>query len=207
MRVSLLSNSPSRFTYEQPEELAVPTRISGRELQKLKTLATTYALARGLPYVPAAGFLYPTLISLVHAPFTIFPALFPRSKFLLAQRLQPSHDVHYAQVTVDEKFLDEVRWGAPKASGRWTSSSVGRRSIGNSCGMEVFNRCALMPFSSLSLTGIERQSWHLGLFRSDCLLHEPEGGKEAWSNSTRHPPRVCRCLLALLLFTGSYLAI
>ena len=147
--------------------------------------------------------MYPTLISLVHAPFTIFPALFPRSKFLLAQRLQPSHDVHYAQVTVDEKILDEVRWGAPKASGRWTSSSVGRRSIGNSCGMEVFNRCALMPFSSLSLTGIERQSWHLGLFRSDCLLPEPEGGKEAWSNSTRHPPRVCRCLPALLLFTGS----
>ena len=87
MRVSLLSNSPSRFTYERPEELAVPTRISGRELQKLKTLATTYALARGLLYVPAAGLLSPTLISLIHAPFTSFPAFFPQSKFSLEQRL------------------------------------------------------------------------------------------------------------------------
>ena len=158
MRVSLLSNSPSRFTYERPEELAVPTWISRRELQKLETLVTTYALACGLLYVPAAGSLYPTLISLIHAPFTSFPALFSHSKFSLAQRLQPSHDVRYAQVTVDEKILDEVRWGAPKASGRWTSSSVGRRSIGNSCGMEASNRCVLMPFSSLSLTGIGRQS-------------------------------------------------
>ena len=46
--------------------------------------------------------------------------------------------------------------------------------------MGVFNRYILMPFSSLCLTGIERQSWDLGLFRSDHLLHKPEaGGKEA----------------------------
>ena len=131
-------------------------------------------------YIPAVGFLSPTLISPIHAPFTIFPMLLPQSKFLLALRFQPSHNVRYAQATVDEKFLDEVRWGALKALGRWTSSSAGCRSVGNSCGVGVFNRYVLTPFPSLILTDIERKSWHLGLFRSDHLLRKPEaGGKEA----------------------------
>jgi hypothetical protein len=82
--------------------------IGEKEIQELTGLATTYALAHGLLYLPVADVQPPAPASAIHAPFTLFPTLFPRSKFLLAKKLQPLYNVLYARIAADEKFLDEV---------------------------------------------------------------------------------------------------
>jgi len=85
--------------------------VGGKEIQELTRLATTYALAHGLLYLPVGDVQPPAPTSAIHAPLALFPAPFPRSKFLLAQKLQPLYNVLYARVAADEKFLDEVMGG------------------------------------------------------------------------------------------------
>lgn len=91
--------------------MAASLEVGENELQELTRLATTYALAHGLLYLPAGDVqpLAPT--SAIHAPLAIFPTCFPRSKFVLAQKLQPLYNILYARVATDEKFLDEVMGG------------------------------------------------------------------------------------------------
>lgn len=91
--------------------MAVSPEVSEKELQELKRLATTYALAHGLSYLPAGDVQPPAPTSAIHAPLALFPTSFPRSKFLLAERLQPLYNVLYARIATDEKFLDEVMGG------------------------------------------------------------------------------------------------
>lgn len=85
--------------------------IGEKEIQELTRLATTYALAHGLVYLPAGDVQPQAPPSAIHAPFTLFPTPFPRSKFLLAKKLQPLYNVLYARIASDEKFLDEVMGG------------------------------------------------------------------------------------------------
>lgn len=91
--------------------MAVPSKVGDEEIQELTRLATTYALAHGLLYLPIGGVQPPVPTSAIHAPLALFPTSYPRSKFLLAQKLQPLYDILYARVATDEKFLDEVMGG------------------------------------------------------------------------------------------------
>ena len=97
--------------------MAVSLEVGERELQELTRLATTYALAHGLLYLPIGGVQPPAPTSAIHAPLAIFPTSFPRSKFSLAQKLQPLYNVLYARVATDEKFLDKVM-GAVEGAGK-----------------------------------------------------------------------------------------
>lgn len=91
--------------------MAVSLQVSKNQLQELTSLATTYALAHGLLYLPVGDFQPPAPTCAIHAPLAIFPTLFSRSKFALAQKLQPLYNVLYARVATDEKFMDEVMGG------------------------------------------------------------------------------------------------
>jgi hypothetical protein len=91
--------------------MAVSLEVGEREIQELTSLATTYALAHGLLYLPISDVQPPAPTSAIHAPLALFPTSFPRSKFLLAKRLQPLYNILYARVATDERFLDEVMGG------------------------------------------------------------------------------------------------
>ena len=91
--------------------MAVSLEAGEKEIQELARLATTYALAHGLLYLPVGDVQPPAPTSAIHAPIALFPTSFPRTKFLLAQKLQPLYNVLYARVATDEKFLDEVMGG------------------------------------------------------------------------------------------------
>ena len=91
--------------------MVVSPKIGDKEIQELTTLATTYALAHGLLYLPVGDVQPPAPASAIHAPLTLFPTSYPRSKFLLAKELQPLYNVLYARIATDEKFLDEVMGG------------------------------------------------------------------------------------------------
>lgn len=91
--------------------MAASLEVGEKEIQELTRLATTYALARGLLYLPVGNVQPPAPTSAIHAPIALFPTPFPRSKFLLARKLQPLYNVLYARVATDEKFLDEVMGG------------------------------------------------------------------------------------------------
>lgn len=91
--------------------MSVHPTVRSEEIQELTRLATTYALAHGLLYLPVGDIQPPAPTSAIHAPLALFPTSYPRSKFLLAQRLQPLYNVLYARVATDEKFLDGVMGG------------------------------------------------------------------------------------------------
>jgi len=91
--------------------MTISPTVGEREIQELTRLATTYALAHGLLYLPVADVQPPAPTSAIHAPLALFPTSFPRSMFSLAQKLQPLYNVLYARVATDEKFLDEVMGG------------------------------------------------------------------------------------------------
>lgn len=103
--------NPSRdplTSLKQSAEMVASLEVGENELQELTRLATTYALAHGLLYLPIGDVQPPTPTSAIHAPLAIFPTCFPRSKFLLAQMLQPLYNVLYARIATDEGFLDRV---------------------------------------------------------------------------------------------------
>lgn len=91
--------------------MAISLEAGEKEIQELTRLATTYALAHGLLYLPVGNVQPAAPTSAIHAPIALFPTSFPRTKFLLAQKLQPLYNVLYARVATDEKFLDGVMGG------------------------------------------------------------------------------------------------
>lgn len=91
--------------------MAVSLEVGENELQELTRLATTYALAHGLLYLPVGDVQPPAPTSAIHAPLALLPTRFPRSKFVLAQQLQLLYNVLYARVATDDEFLDKVMGG------------------------------------------------------------------------------------------------
>jgi hypothetical protein len=88
-----------------------PPTISPAQLSHLTTLATTYALAHALLYLPPHAPDAPPPphpASAIHAPLSLFPTPIPRALFARAQELQRAYNVLYARVAMDTAFLDEV---------------------------------------------------------------------------------------------------
>ncbi|KAH9900994.1 glutathione synthase [Cubamyces lactineus] len=135
-----------------------PPEITDEQRSALTLLATTYALSHGLVYLPPADVQPPVPTSAIHAPLALFPSPFPRDKFELAKRLQRTYNVLYAHVTMDEEFLDRVM-GAEQGVGR----------------VDEFTGQLWRLWKRLRDQGI-KQTRHLGLFRSDYLLHTPSHG-------------------------------
>ncbi|KAI0665204.1 glutathione synthase [Cubamyces menziesii] len=132
-----------------------PPEITDEQRSALTLLATTYALSHGLVYLPPADVQPPVPTSAIHAPLALFPSPFPRKQFELAKRLQRKYNVLYARVAMDEEFLDRVM-GAEQGVGR----------------VDEFTGQLWRLWKRLRDQGI-KQTRHLGLFRSDYLLHTP----------------------------------
>lgn len=134
-----------------------PPELSEEQRAQLIDLATTYSLANGLAYLPNPAPSGPPTFA-IHAPFTLIPTPYPRDLFTKAQKLQHIYNVLYSRVTLDTPFLDRVL-GAEGGVGR-VDEFVGTlwkgwKAIRDNNG------------------GKELQPLHLGLFRSDYLIHQP----------------------------------
>ncbi|WFD20179.1 glutathione synthase [Malassezia caprae] len=87
----------------------------------------------------------------IHAPITTVPSPFPRKLFEQAMELMPIFSKLYARVALDEEFLERVM-----------SDSVVK--------VDDFQRHLYDIWCNVRRKGIS-QPLHLGLFRSDYLMH------------------------------------
>ncbi|KAJ2919226.1 hypothetical protein MD484_g1256, partial [Candolleomyces efflorescens] len=139
---------------------AWPPQLAPEQLEILIQKATSKALISGLLYLPPGYPLdSPPPQAAIHAPLSLFPAPFPRESFKLAQEIQSVYDTLYAQIAMDTPFLDEVM-GADQGVGR----------------VDEFIGELWRGWKELRDSGRISQPLHLGLFRSDYLLHTPEDG-------------------------------
>ncbi|KAF9499102.1 glutathione synthase [Pleurotus eryngii] len=130
-----------------------PPSLPDEKISHLTEIAATYALSHGLTYLPVGQ--QPRFpAAAIHAPLALFPSPIPRDLFQLAQRLQRIYNVLYARIAMDNDFLDQVM-GAVEGVGK-VDEFVGQLWSG---------------WKQLRDEGVE-QTLHLGLFRSDYLLHE-----------------------------------
>ncbi|KAI8998583.1 glutathione synthase [Trametes punicea] len=137
-----------------------PPEVTDEQRLALTLLATTYALSHGLVYLPPADVQPPAPTSAIHAPLALFPSPFPRKQFELARRLQRLYNVLYARIALDEAFLDRVM-GAAQGVGR----------------VDEFTGQLWRLWKRLRDQGIS-QPRHLGLFRSDYLLHKSDASAQ-----------------------------
>lgn len=151
--------------------------------QAVLELASDWALSSGLVLRPPtsstdAAYTRPGQ-SVIHAPYALYPSAFPRKLFQQAMDLQAVYNRLYADVTVDDAFLDKVIGGAvskvDEFQGRlydiWKQvKKEGICQVRFGC-----PRMIQMAQSQVSLTGTTpvAQPLALGLFRSDYLVHAP----------------------------------
>lgn len=89
-----------------------PPELTKDQLEALTLQASTYALANGLLYLPVStpstepNYKIPG--AAIHAPFSLFPAPFPRELFDKARKIQKAYNILYARIALDEEFLDKV---------------------------------------------------------------------------------------------------
>ncbi|GAA5959576.1 hypothetical protein JCM8115_003757 [Rhodotorula mucilaginosa] len=121
-------------------------------------LASDWALSNGLVLRPPtsstddAAYTRPGQ-SVIHAPYALYPSAFPRKLFQQAIDLQAAYNRLYADVTVDDAFLDQVIGGAVSK-------------------VDEFQGRLYDIWKQVKKEGI-RQPLALGLFRSDYLVHAP----------------------------------
>ncbi|KAL5501888.1 GSH2 [Sanghuangporus vaninii] len=131
-----------------------PPHLTDAQQSYLTQLATTYALAHGLLYLPpSSSSSTPAPTSAIHAPLSILPSPFPRNLFQNALRLQKIYNVLYARIALDEEFLDTV--------------------MGEVAQVDEFTGQLWRSWKTLRDEGIT-EDYHLGIFRSDYLLHAPK---------------------------------
>ncbi|KAF5314847.1 hypothetical protein D9619_007262 [Psilocybe cf. subviscida] len=130
-----------------------PPALTQPQLEALTLYATSYALSHGLLYLPPADRQPVVPSSAIHAPVSLFPSPVPRKLFEQGQRIQRIYNVLYSRIAMDEEFLDEVM-GAETGVGK-VDDFIGQLWRG---------------WRKLRDDG-HAPTHHLGLFRSDYLLH------------------------------------
>ncbi|KAH8922935.1 glutathione synthase [Atractiella rhizophila] len=134
-----------------------PPELPEEKLATLISTANDWALSHGLVLrAPAvSSHLPPSGGSAIHGPYSLFPTPFPRSMFERATELQDIYNDLYARVTLNREFLRKV---------------IG----GNVQKVDAFQRSLYEIWEKLEKDeGTQRL--HLGLFRSDYMLHAGEG--------------------------------
>ncbi|KAG1794542.1 glutathione synthase [Suillus plorans] len=138
-----------------------PPQLTPEQLEALTLAATTYALSHGLLYLPPSqspSNTQPRIpTTAIHAPLSLIPAPFPRAQFQAARELQSVYNVLYARVAMDTQFLDTVM-GAEEGVGK----------------ADEFTGTLWKGWKKIREHGVLAQPLHLGLFRSDYLLHAAE---------------------------------
>ena len=94
-----------------------PPQLSKKQLELLTQLAASYALCHGLLYLPPAEHQPVITNAAIHAPFSLFPSLFPRQLFEKSKRIQRAYNILYARIAMNEQFLDHVM-GAEEGLGK-----------------------------------------------------------------------------------------
>ncbi|KAG1836543.1 glutathione synthase [Suillus subalutaceus] len=139
---------------------AWPPQLTPEQLEALTLAATTYALSHGLLYLPpsqSSSNTQPRIpTTAIHAPISLIPAPFPRAQFQAARGLQSVYNVLYARVAMDTQFLDTVM-GAEEGVGK----------------ADQFTGTLWRGWKKIREHGVV-QPLHLGLFRSDYMLHAAE---------------------------------
>ncbi|PWN18071.1 glutathione synthase [Microstroma glucosiphilum] len=127
-----------------------PPSLTSSQLSSLTAQATDYALSHGLVYRPIGN--PPPSTHVHHAPISLLPSPFPRSAFQQALQIQGVLNELYARVAVDDVFLERVigKMVAP---------------------VDDFTRGLWEVYSKAKQQGVA-PTYHLGLFRSDYLLHD-----------------------------------
>ncbi|KAF8895244.1 hypothetical protein BD779DRAFT_1498364 [Infundibulicybe gibba] len=134
-----------------------PPKLSQAQIEHLTLEATTYALSHGLLYLPP-GSSANAPSSAIHAPLSLFPSPFPRRLFDQSRDLQTAYNVLYARIAMDEEFLDRVMG---------TVDGVGA--------VDDFVGQLWTGWKQIRDAGLGR-THHLGLFRSDYILHSTDSG-------------------------------
>ncbi|KAH9968289.1 glutathione synthase [Russula compacta] len=137
-----------------------PPDVTTEQLEQLTLLATTYALSHSLIYLPllSPDKPFPSAPqSSIHAPISLIPAPIPRRLFAQALTLQRAYNTLYARVALDTSFLDHL---------------MGPGGVSD---VDDFTSALWSAWKKLRNEGVPStcQPLHLGLFRSDYLLHEP----------------------------------
>ncbi|KAG1885394.1 glutathione synthase [Suillus subluteus] len=139
---------------------AWPPQLTPEQLEALTLAATTYALSHGLLYLPPSqspSNTQPRIpTTAIHAPLSLIPAPFPRAQFQAARGLQSIYNVLYARVAMDTQFLD-IAMGAEEGVGK----------------ADQFTGTLWRGWKKIREHGVV-QPLHLGLFRSDYMLHAAE---------------------------------
>ncbi|KAG8963865.1 hypothetical protein FRC03_002484 [Tulasnella sp. 419] len=132
-----------------------PPKITEEQHKELVKLSTTFALTRGLSYLPVhpPEGPPPAPTSSIHAPFTLFPAPFPRHLFEQSLKIQRIYNVLYSRIALDEEFIDSIMKEVEPADPFTGTLWKGWRSLRKEEGGLV-------------------QRLHLGLFRSDYMIHQ-----------------------------------
>jgi glutathione synthase len=97
-----------------------PPPLAKGQIEALSLEANTFALSKGLSYLPKPGTgtdISSIPVSAIHAPYTLLPTPFPRQLFRFAQRLQPFYNVLYSRIASDFDLLDRIM-GAEVGVGR-----------------------------------------------------------------------------------------
>ncbi|KAL4080595.1 hypothetical protein J3A83DRAFT_4084540 [Scleroderma citrinum] len=133
-----------------------PPTLTDTQIESLTLHGTTYALFNGLTYLPPGTTQPPSPSSAIHAPISLLPSPVPRSLFVAVQQLQSAYNVLYSRIAMDDDFLDKVM-GAVEGAGK----------------VDDFTGTLWRGWKDIRDEGIV-QPLHLGLFRSDYLLHTGE---------------------------------
>ncbi|PWN54140.1 glutathione synthase [Violaceomyces palustris] len=144
-----------------------PPSLTQSQTDSLLSAATDYALSHGLVYRPlpppptssssSSSSPSPPTDSVIHAPFSLVPSPIPRKLFERARSIQPIYDLLYSSIATDHQFLEAVIGG-----------SVAK--------VDEFQAELWKIYQQVHDEGSE-QKLHLGLFRSDYLMHQEEGGQ------------------------------
>lgn len=132
-----------------------PPKMSKEQVDALSRAAVDYALSHSIAYRPlplssTGG--PPPHDAAIHAPISLLPSPFPAALYEQSQRLQPLYNDLYARITVDHGFLAKV---------------IG----GNVILVDEFQAQLWALWNRVRKEGVA-QPLHLGLFRSDYLLHQ-----------------------------------
>ena len=130
-----------------------PPVLSPSQIDALILEANTFALSRGLLYLPT-DFVDPPTCA-IHAPYTLLPIPFPRVLFREAQELQKLYNVLYSRLATNTILLDSVMGG-----------EVGVGAV------DEFTGALWRGWKSLrdQPPPWPQQAIQLGIFRSDYLL-------------------------------------
>lgn len=132
-----------------------PPKLNDDQITSLTGQAIDYALSHSITYRPLPSTTKgakPPQDTTIHAPISLLPSPFPAHLFEQSQSLQPLYNDLYARITVDKEFLRKI---------------IG----GNVILVDEFQARLWQLWNKVEQEGIQ-QPLHLGLFRSDYLLHQ-----------------------------------